>query len=233
MALKKDTWSYRLALALGPRIYLILERLLFSTCRMQEYDAHFMESCEAEGQGPHIAVLWHYSLFHIVHKAREKTRQGRPYVVMVSGSEDGEFAARILERLGCPSVRGSRFKGGLGALRAMVGRMEKGLHAAIVADGSQGPPRKVQGGVILLASRTGAPILPMAVSASRFFTFKSWDRTMLPLPFSRFALVYGEPMHVPRKLGSEDIEYYRVELEARMNGLYEKAWALFDKKGHV
>jgi len=225
--MKPGPFLQRLLLTLAPHLYLGLERLLFGTCRISEFGGHHLAACAANGPQPYIAAFWHYSLLQVVHKSRE-----RPYVAMVSGSSDGEFVARILALIGSKPVRGSRRKGGLGALRAMIGEMNNGFPAAIVADGSQGPPRKAQAGAILLSSRTGAPIVPLVTSANRFHTFRSWDRTVLPLPFARLALFWGEPLFVPSDLQAGDLERYRLQLEERLNGLYGKAWAHFGQQGH-
>ena len=83
-----------------------------------------------------------------------------------------------------------------------------------------------------MASKSGAPILPMAVAADRYWAFRSWDRTLLPKPFARLDLWYGDPMIVPEKAGAEAIEHCRLEMEHRLNALYAKAWGTFGKDGH-
>ncbi len=151
---------------------------------------------------------------------------------MVSASRDGEYIARLAEEFGFDTVRGSRNNKGVEGLKAMLRAVRNGSNAAIVADGSQGPPRIVQAGSILLASRTGAPILPMVYAASSYFTIHSWDRTIVPKPFSRIDYYYGEPLFVPAKLQPEELEEYRLSLEKRLNTLYDHAWGKYAKAGH-
>ena len=151
---------------------------------------------------------------------------------MVSASEDGEFVARILARQGVVAVRGSRNRGGFAALKGLIALLRQGYNAAIVADGSQGPARAMQAGAVLLAGKSGAPILPLAVAADRYWAFRSWDRTLLPKPFARLDLWYGEPMTVPENPGQEEVEHCRLEMERRLNGLYVQAWAGFGKEAH-
>ena len=105
-------------------------------------------------------------------------------------------------------------------------------YAAIVADGSQGPRRIVQPGAILLAARTGVPIVPMVFAASSYFTIRSWDRTIIPKPFSRIDFYYGEPIFVSAKLKPEEIEEHRLDLEQRLNDIYVKAWGRYEKIEH-
>ncbi|MHB1185623.1 MAG: lysophospholipid acyltransferase family protein [Desulfobulbia bacterium] len=227
MAVKKG-FLYNVLLVVAPWLYAGLSRLLFATCRVRVHGAENRARCEAVGK-PFVGVFWHYSVFTAVELIRGR---GRGWGAMVSASEDGEFVARILARQGVVAVRGSRNRGALSALKGLIGLLRQGYNAAIVGDGSQGPPRVMQAGAILLAGKSGAPILPMAVAADRYWAFRSWDRTLLPKPFARLDLWYGEPLMVPEKSGAEEIEQYRQEMQHRLNALYAQAWGKFGKDGH-
>jgi len=216
----------KLILLLAPPLYLVLSSVLFFSCRVREYGRENYDSCREK---PFIAAVWHYSVFLAINGMK-----GADWVAMVSGSKDAELISRLLNIVGFTTVRGSRGKGGLKAIKEMVSLMTaKNYNAAIIADGSQGPPRKVQAGVILLASRTGSPILPTAWGLQRYKAFRSWDRTVIPMPFSRIAICYGEPLEVPGKLKAAQLEEYRLELEKRLNQTYSKAWQIFGKDEHA
>ena len=217
---------YKISLALLPPLYTGLTRLWFSTCREEAVDERYLEECRAGG--PVITAFWHYSTYYITHKSR-----GRAMTAMVSPSRDGAYMARVLERLGHRTVRGSRRKGGLAALREMENWVAQGRSAAIVADGSQGPALQAQAGAILLASHTGAPIVPVVCAADRYYLFSSWDRSMVPKPFARVCLMYGEPLRVAAGIRAADLQQHRLELEQRLNRLYTRAWQRFGKEGHV
>lgn len=225
MAVKRGFW-YQLSLAVVPLFYNVISRTLFATCRTHEHGRHHLAACEKQ-PAAFIAAFWHYSVLYIIHRSRHKS-----WVAMVSASRDAEYVAKILDHMGCETVRGSRSRGGLSSLKRMITLVKNGKNAAIVADGSQGPPRQVQAGVILLASKTGVPILPVIWGADRYFAFKSWDRTLLPKPFARIGLWYGEPLSVPGKLKSADLQIYRRNLEERLNNLYSMAWHEFGRKEH-
>ncbi len=226
MAVKKGFLS-PLLLVVAPPLYSLLSRLLFATCRVTSHGDGYLTELEGKGQ-PFIAAFWHCAIFYVVHRAR-----GRRWVAMVSASADGEYIARILQGMGYATVRGSRSRSGLSALRGMISAMQQErLNGAIVADGSQGPARRAQAGVILLAGKTGNPILPVAWAADRCWLFRSWDRTVLPKPFARISLHHGEPLPVPEQLDSEALEAYRLELEKRLNGLYAQAWLDFGRESH-
>ena len=225
MAVKKRL-IYKLTLMLAPLAYKIITTLLFATCKVHMRGREIRDGFKKQSI-PFIAAFWHYSIIYTIFECR-----GLPWVCMVSPSKDGEYIAKILEGVGCRIVRGSKGGGGVGALKGMIKAVREGLNAAIVADGSQGPERKVQSGAILLASRTGAPIVPVMWSADKFIAFRSWDRTVLPKPFSRIEFVYGEPIYIPKKIESDELEKYRVEVEKKLNEYYEKMWGLFEKKEH-
>ncbi len=145
---------------------------------------------------------------------------------MCSKSLDGEGMARIEKRLGFKVVRGSSGRDGLEAVVEMIraARRDPGLGSCLAVDGSRGPRGCVQGGVISVAQRSGASILPITASAKPAYVFKrAWDRTLLPLPWARVHVVYGEPIEVPPRLVPGTFERMRADLETRMIALQAKA----------
>jgi len=160
-----------------------------------------------------IVALWHAGLIYTLYHFRKL-----PATIMVSGSRDGEWVARVLNIWGQQPVRGSRLKGGLVAIRDMTSLLKRHpIYAGIVADGSKGPPCIAQKGAVILARDTGLPIVPTGIGARPAYYFNSWDRLMLPMPFSRVVMVYGPPIHVPAKSKGGDIEAFRLLLERELN----------------
>ncbi len=147
---------------------------------------------------PVLFALWHGRMFLSI-----QAHRGEGIVTMASRSKDGEIIAGWLERNGYAVVRGSTTRGGGEALRRMVRSVRSGRHAALTVDGPKGPPRIVQPGVVQLARLTGAWILPITSSASKPRFLASWDRYLLPLPFSRGFVAYGEPFPIPREMSDE------------------------------
>lgn len=218
-------YLYRISLAVLPRLYVWLSTAWFSTCRLTLRGERNL--AEAVARGAVIVPFWHYSIFYMFHHLRKY-----PAVVLVSASRDGEYIARIAKRLKFETVRGSSHQGGMQALKSLLRSMKAGKHVGIVADGSQGPARVMQPGAVYLASKTGFPVFPIAWAAERCLTFGSWDRTVLPLPFSRIVLRYGPLLHVPAGLDDDGIEKYRVTAEKSLNDLYSRVWAEFDRESH-
>lgn len=144
-----------------------------------------------ERRVPILFALWHGRMLLPI---QEHRRQG--IVTMASQSKDGAIIAGWLTANGYVVVRGSTTRGGGQAFREMIRFVRSGRHAALTVDGPKGPPRVVQPGVVELARLTGAWILPITSSSSRARFLKSWDRYLLPLPFSRSVVLYGEPFAI-------------------------------------
>ncbi len=217
---------HEISLAVLPRIVAWAIKIVFITCRITIHGQQERNKVDTR-KTPAIGTCWHYGIIGIFYVLRNESS-----VMMVSASDDGDYIAKLSECLGFSTVRGSRNRGGVQALKELLNKIRQGENLGIVADGSQGPPRVVQAGSILLASRTGAPILPMVWSTSRYFTINSWDRTVIPKLFSQIDFFYGEPLHVPKKLDSTGIEKYRLKLEGRLNSLYQDAWSRHGRKEH-
>ncbi len=211
-------------LRVAPCCLACIMRLWFLTCRTHLHNGAVLEE---KRDTPLIGSFWHYSIIYLFYHMRKHS-----VTAMVSASRDGEYIAGVAERFGFNTIRGSRNSRGVGALKGMLRAVRSGSNAAIVADGSQGPPRKAQPGAILVASRTGAVVVPMAWSASSYFVIRSWDRTVIPRPFSRIDLFLGDPLVVPRDLDTDGLESYRILLEENLNDLYCRAWALHGKSEH-
>ncbi|WP_319548035.1 lysophospholipid acyltransferase family protein [Desulfogranum marinum] len=219
-----DFW-YRISVRVVPRIFVGLTKVWFGTCRVRVTGTEHLEKCAAARAA--VAVFWHYSFAYLFYYLRKF-----PAAAMVSASRDGEYIAEVARLMGHIPVRGSSNRFGIRALRALIAEVQRGHNAAIVADGSQGPARKAQAGCILVASKSGAPILPIVWSASRYFAFKSWDRTVVPLPFSTIFVRYGEPVSIPADIKGEQVEEYRQMLEKQLNDLYDLAWGETGQHSH-
>ena len=160
-----------------------------------------------------IYALWHrYSLafpFYAI---------DRGIVALVSRFRDGDIADGLLKRFGFETVRGSaeegrEGKGGRSALLKLMKLLKQGKNVAITVDGPKGPPFKAKHGVIFLAQKTGAVIIPVCVKFEKFFCLNTWDRFVIPYPFTKAQLLVGKEI----KADPEDaIEDKRRELEEEL-----------------
>ncbi len=156
--------------------------------------------------------------------------------ILVSNSADGEIVAQMLHSYGHQTIRGSTGKHGLRALMLQVADMRRhGRPGVVTPDGPQGPRHRVHPGVVLLAQKTGFPIIPLAYGAKKRKVFKSWDRFVLPLPWTHCAMVYGNPISVPDTFGSDEktLAVYITKVENELNRVTAEADAMFGHRFEV
>jgi lysophospholipid acyltransferase (LPLAT)-like uncharacterized protein len=180
---------------------------------------------------PVILAMWHGQHF-LMPFFRRRYR----FKVLISRHRDGEINAIAAERLGVSAVRGSgdhgsRFdvKGGVSAFRSMVVLLAEGWNMALTADVPK-VSRVAGRGIIKLASESGRPIFPVAVATSRRIVLNNWDRSEVNLPFSRGALVVGEPIRVAASADAAALEHARGALERALNAGTERAHAIVDRR---
>lgn len=145
--------------------------------------------------------------------------------VIISHSRDGEIQNRVFSRLGYGVIRGSTGRGGVRAAVEAIRVLKKGAWMAITPDGPRGPSGVVQGGVMLMAQKSGAALVPVGVGAKPVWRVRSWDQYMVPRPFARALFLIGEPMFVPEGASEEEVEAIRLELEKRIHELDARAEA--------
>src|SRR3990172_6528256 len=157
-----------------------------------------------------IYAFWHETMLFPAHFG-----QGLGVHILVSQHSDGELITQIVERLGIRAIRGSTTRGGA---RAVLELLEKADHShlAITPDRPRGPRRRVQQGLIYVASRSGLPIVPLGFAPVRGWRAGSWDRFLVPAPYTTAFCVAGPPIAVPPDLDSATIEQYRQEVERAM-----------------
>ena len=165
----------------------------------------------ADQAQPVIFSLWHGRLLPLAYHHR---RQG--VVTLISRSADGEYLARLVQRWGFLNVRGSSSAGASSALREMLRHAREGKSFAITPDGPRGPRERIKPGIIMLAQRTGFPLLPVAAAATRAWWFEGWDRFLVPRPFARIRIAYGTAQRVPRHADGAELERCRRSLEEGM-----------------
>jgi lysophospholipid acyltransferase (LPLAT)-like uncharacterized protein len=149
----------------------------------------------------------------------------RGWNVIISHSSDGEMQSRIFSRLGYKVIRGSTGRGGVRAAVEAIRALEEGGTMAMTPDGPRGPSGVVQGGVMLMARKSGAGLIPVGISAKPRMMAKSWDRYIVPVPFGKCLMIFGEPLFVPPKATDEQVEQVRLQLEAEIHRLEKVAEA--------
>ena len=191
----------------------LLYRGLCSTLRFREENRHWLDSLDSSGERL-VFCLWHDELFPLMRMQKQLD-----IVAVVSPSRDGELLARILEKLGLRTVRGSSTRGGSNALLGAARLMRQGVHACITVDGPRGPRHKAKNGAFFLARHADAWIAPIRIVMDPVLHISSWDRFQIPLPFSRVRIIHGRPWK-PEPLADgalrDDTEKDRKRLETEL-----------------
>jgi lysophospholipid acyltransferase (LPLAT)-like uncharacterized protein len=201
-----------------------VSRLWFATVRVSivnrnVYDQHFRQV----GRPHHVvAASWHRHSIFLFYFFRDLGER----LIMISRSRDGEIAANAARRFGYTPIRGSSSRGGGEALQQMIDIMNTGQTRYLcgtAVDGPRGPARKLKKGMVAVARQTGALFVPMACSGNRLITFpKAWDKTIIPKPFSRMTIIFGNPVHIPADLSEHALEALCRELEDELNRLTDR-----------
>ncbi len=190
---------------------------LFTTVRFDVIDADHYLRFRRQGQ-PVLFVFWHGYLLPLAWLHRH---QG--IVVLVSEHADGEYITRVLERQGFGTARGSSSRGGIKGLKGLIRAAREGHDLGISPDGPRGPARVFKPGALLAAQVAGLPIIPIAVGAGAGWRFRSWDRFLVPRPFSTLRVAYGEPVLIPRDADREQIDATATELAGVLEALTARA----------
>ncbi len=143
--------------------------------------------------------------------------------VVISQSNDGDIQNHIFTRLGYQTIRGSTGRNGVRALIESIRALKAGGTMAMTPDGPRGPSGVVQGGVMVMAQKSGAALIPIGITAKPRFLAGSWDHYMLPLPFAKALMIFGEPLYVPEKATVDEVEEVRLKLENEMHRLQDLA----------
>jgi lysophospholipid acyltransferase (LPLAT)-like uncharacterized protein len=189
----KATFKQRLLLFFLPPLAAWLMRLLAVTWRFREKGAATLSVTRPQPE-PRIYVYWHECVLPAVGLYRDQ-----PIHPFASQSFDGELISRAMHRLGLgPCARGSSSRGGAQGLLEMKKFLDQGRHVSITVDGPRGPRRKAQLGAVKLAQLSGRALVPFHILPRPALRLRSWDRMLLPLPFLRGGVYFGEAMGVPR-----------------------------------
>ncbi len=163
---------------------------------------------------PVVFVFWHGQLLPLVHYHRNEG-----IVVLVSDHSDGEYITRVILRHGFGAARGSSTRGGVKGLKGILRAIRSGKDLAFTPDGPKGPRQVFKWGALTAAQISGAPLLPVAVGADRAWYLNSWDRFMIPKPFSKVKIQYGAPRPVPRDATEKELQAIAQDLQEELRGL--------------
>jgi len=203
----------RMLIRAADLVFYFLIKLIGLTARFEVIGWENHDKAEQNGGLP-IYVFWHDRIFLTTYWWRN-----RRIVVMTSRSFDGEYIARFIRRFGYGAVRGSSTRGGVGAIIEMARLMRAGCTAAFTIDGPKGPPYLAKMGAVLLAKKTGHPIMPVTMALARYWKAPSWDSFQIPKPFTRANIYVANPIYVPADADENVLAAKRDELQLALDEL--------------
>ncbi len=207
------------------RLIWLIVLLWSKTIRFRMVNKEIQDRLIAQGQNC-IYAFWHGSLLMLL-----KSHHDSGLLIPVSESRDGEFITRVITTFGFEVARGSSKRKGHRALYSLITRMRKGKNVGITVDGPRGPLHKVKKGALFLAAVSKAPIVPVATAVKHAWIPKrSWDRLIVPFPFTEGLIMLGEPIYV-QDTSEEAIEAGQKTLEADLIKLTQAAQAHISGNG--
>jgi lysophospholipid acyltransferase (LPLAT)-like uncharacterized protein len=215
---------HSIMLSLGPGVAFFLIKFLQWTMRIEELNGERIRAIWARGENI-IGAFWHGRLL-----MTPLVYGGPGLKILISRHRDGELITRTVRHFGLETVRGSSTRGGIAGMKGLARALQQGYDVVIAPDGPRGPRFKVQPGIIQLARITGFPIFPLTFSAFPRKVLRSWDRFIIPYPFSRGVFVWGEPISIDRSATEQEIQTKTLLLEKRLQEITEKADRYCEKK---
>jgi len=211
---------------LTPVLQLILF-IIWRTCRVVHIEGEpHLARIQSDGK-PCIPCYWHQHHLFCTWYMRQWIKRGMKIGFLISPSVDGEIPAKLAKGWGAEVIRGSTTRAGAQTMRDMYTIVVKqGVSPVTTSDGPQGPIHVFKMGDILLAQFTQAPLVPVAYAASRYWQVNSWDRFIIPKPFSRIAIVVGEPVVIDKSIHRDDLEPQRLALENALKSITTQAASL-------
>jgi lysophospholipid acyltransferase (LPLAT)-like uncharacterized protein len=215
-------WSRRLQIPIIARVVYSVIRVLGPTLRFEVLGWHHAERTHRSGRRV-VWAFWHRVIIPISWWARNMG-----IVVLNTTAFDGQWTRKVIERLGFGTAQGSSSRGGLRGLAVMAKRIEQGKDCAFTIDGPRGPRYVAKPGPVMLARKTGAPIMVFHIGVERGKTFeKTWDHFLMPYPFSRAVILFSAPIDVPPNADSEAMAAKHTEMQRELERVRDIAESWF------
>jgi lysophospholipid acyltransferase (LPLAT)-like uncharacterized protein len=221
------TWTRKIGYRLAVGLAKLFLEFLWWTCRIRVVGEQRLQALLVE-HGAVVPACWHQHLLFCARLLVSRHAGGLKAGFMISPSVDGEAPSALARSYGARVVRGSGSYTGLRAVRGAHQAIKEGISPAITPDGPRGPRFKFKPGALFAAQISGKPVVPLAFAAHQPFILKTWDKFVIPKPFSRVCIAIGEPFYMPPDATDEQLQAAQREMEDRMKQTYQLARASLD-----
>lgn len=220
----KSKWKRKISQFLAVPLVKLIFFVIWRTCRVKKIiGAEHFDNLQNTGK-PFIPCYWHQRHIFCAYYVLHKMKQGLKLGFLISPSADGEIVAQVVKDWGATPIRGSSTRTGAKAMRDMYETITKHrISPVTTSDGPTGPPHVFKQGAVMLSQLTQAPMLPMAYAASRAWQLRSWDRFLIPKPFSRIVIAVGSPRQAAKGVKLDELEPIRLDMEQALNQLIKDA----------
>ncbi len=215
-SLERYSFWERLAIRASGLAFYLLVKIVGSTMRFETTGQEHLDEIIRVGKKP-IHSFWHDRIVSSTYYFRD-----RDIIVLSSHSYDSEYTARCIQRFGFGIVKGSSSRGAISGLVGLIRMMKRGFPTAFTIDGPKGPRYEAKTGPVLLAKKTGNPLMPFVIECKKFWKLRSWDKLQLPRPFTTANVFIGEPIYVDQKADDDELESKQLELQRSLDQLVAK-----------
>lgn len=206
-------------LSIIPSLAYFLIKYISKTLRFELSNSEYVIEGKGKGQN-YIFAFWHNQFFVMPYFYHLKLKK-YSVSVLTSLSKDGEYISRVMEKFGFKSIRGSTSRGGNTAIRLLLRQLQEGSDIAVTPDGPRGPRQKAQSGITTLAQLSGCAVVPVGYRARRKKVLNTWDKFIIPYPFSYGELIVGDPILIPREATDIQKEEARIKLQETLLSISE------------
>lgn len=215
--MRRLTKGRRFAYFIAKPILKAFIRFIWLSCRVEPVIGEQHVDKLLQDGVPMIPCYWHQRHFFCTYYMLKLLHRGLKVGFLISPSVDGEVPARIIREWGAHVIRGSQTRAGAQAIRDLYQIIKiDGISPVNTPDGPTGPIFHFKPGTVMLAQLTKAPILPISFAAKHAWHLKTWDKFIIPKPFSRVQITVGEPQYIPAKLSTKELEEWRLKVEGAM-----------------
>lgn len=206
-------------LSIIPALAYFLIKHISKTLRFELINAEPVIEGKQKGQN-YIFAFWHNQFFVMPYFYQLKLSRFS-ISVLTSLSRDGEYISRVIEKFGFKAIRGSTARGGEIAIRLLLRQLQEGNDIAVTPDGPRGPRNQVKPGIITLAQLSGCSIIPVGYKVLHKKVLNTWDKFIIPYPFSPGKFIVGNPISIPRDISDTQKEEARIKLQELLLGISE------------
>ncbi len=190
-----------------PYLVRLLLNIIWRTCKVVEIQGEYNLEPLIKSQRPFIPVYWHQHHVYGAYLMLKLKKRGVNIGFLISSSSDGDMSAKIADKWGSVDIRGSSTRTGAKALRDLYLAISKDKISPVnTSDGPTGPLHVFKPGAIMLAQLTKSELVPVSYAASRYWQLKSWDKFIIPKPFSKIVISVGKPVKIEKTLSEKELE---------------------------